>query len=348
MPDPPSFPASGSDLSTRDEPPSPATEPASEPVVSVIVATYNGARWIEETIGSVLAQTYAALELIVVDDGSTDGTAALVDAAARRDGRVRCVRTPNAGAASARNVGARLARGQFLAFLDHDDLATPDRIARCMALVEADASVSWVYGDAVFFDAVTGTDLVHASAAAAPHAGDVLEPLLLRNFVVFSSSFVRRDVFLVHGGFDERPESRHIDDWELWLRLAAAGERLHYVPATILRYRWHAAQATQRMPLDEALRHRLDLVSAAVARSPERLGPLRSAAEAAVYASVARIRLDREERAPARRLFLEALRRQPGSASVWALLAATLVPRPALRVLGRLRQAVRAGRPART
>lgn len=345
MLDPPRSPASVPDLSPRDGPSPPST--ASEPAVSVIVAAYNGARWIEETIASVLAQTYDALELVVVEDGSTDGTAALVDAAARRDGRVRCVRTPNAGAASARNVGARHARGRFLAFLDHDDLATPDRIGRCMALVEADASVSWAYGDAVFFDAGTGADLVHVSDAARPHAGDVLEPLLLRNFVPFSTSFVRRDVFLAHGGFDERPEQRHIDDWDLWLRLAAAGERLHYVPATILRYRWHAAQATQRMPLDEALRHRLALVAAAVARSPGRLAPLRSAAEASVYASVARLRLDREERGPARRLLVKALRRRPGSASAWVLLAATLVPRPALRALGRLRRAARSGGPAR-
>src|ERR1051326_5639298 len=110
----------------------------SPPLVSIIIPCFNAARWLPATLQSALAQTWPNLEVIVVDDGSTDHSAAI---ARRYEGdRVRGVVQPNAGAAAARNTGLRHARGEFIQFLDADDLLAPEKIAKQMeALLRAPA-----------------------------------------------------------------------------------------------------------------------------------------------------------------------------------------------------------------
>jgi glycosyltransferase involved in cell wall biosynthesis len=103
-------------------------------LVSCIVPVFNGERYLREALNSILAQTYRVVEIIVADDGSTDGTAALV---ASYGGQVHYVRQPNAGPAAARNLGLRMARGQFVAFLDQDDLWHPEKLARQLARFQA-------------------------------------------------------------------------------------------------------------------------------------------------------------------------------------------------------------------
>lgn len=106
-----------------------------DPLVSILIPCYNSARWIAATLDSALAQTHPRCEIIVVDDGSTDGSAALVERYIARG--VKLVRQPNAGAAAARNTALRHARGEFIQYLDSDDLLAPDKIARQVAAVAA-------------------------------------------------------------------------------------------------------------------------------------------------------------------------------------------------------------------
>src|SRR5919201_1733113 len=101
------------------------TDPMVNPTVSVVIAVYNGARWIAETLDSVLAQSFPRFEVIVVDDGSTDATPAV---AASYGDRVRYLRQDNGGQPSARNAGIRAARGSYIAFVDADDLWVPTKL----------------------------------------------------------------------------------------------------------------------------------------------------------------------------------------------------------------------------
>ena len=309
------------------------------PVVTVVTAAYNAERFLGATVESVLGQTYPDFEHVVVDDGSSDGTAALVEAFAARDPRVRLVRQPNAGAAAARNAGVRAGRGRFVAFLDHDDLWAPEKLARQMARFEADPALGWCYTDAEFFDSATGAPRLRASSEGAPPEGWVFEALLARNFIPFSSVVVRREAFENAGGLSEGADLRHVDDWDLWLRIAPV-HRVGYVPAPLLRYRWHAAQATQRMNLEQALTSRLGLLARVEARTPG-VAPRRwRRARAEVYVAVGRLQLDRGDTRAARRLFWQALREAPGAVRPSTFILATLLPRALRRHAGRWRRSL--------
>src|SRR5438132_14303342 len=104
----------------------PTESVAGQPLVSVLIATYNARPFIAETLDSVLAQTYRGVEVIVVDDGSTDGTWEVLQSFADR---IQCIAQANGGVAVARNAGLRAARGSFIALMDHDDICEPERIA---------------------------------------------------------------------------------------------------------------------------------------------------------------------------------------------------------------------------
>ena len=299
------------------------------PIVTVVTAAYNAARWIDATLESVLAQTYRWFEYVVVDDGSTDDTPQHL---ARFGDAVRVLRIPNSGAAAARNAGIRAARGQYIAFLDHDDLWEPDKLEQQMALHEADPALAWSYTDAAVFDPDTGETLHLASEKSIPRTGDVLEALLFVDFIPFPSAVVRRDVFDRFGLLDERPERRHIDDWDFWLRIAGS-YRVGYVAAPLLRYRWHPVQATQRMSLEVSLRNRLALIDEAVERHPHRLKPLRARAHAAVFVAVGRLYLSRGDAQEARTLFARALRHDATYRPAWIFLAAASVPSSLRRLL---------------
>ncbi len=169
--------------------------------VSVIVPAYNAACWIEATLASVAAQTHRALEVIVVDDGSSDATVAIAETFARRDPRFRVVRQANAGVAAARNHGASLARSDLLAFVDADDLWTPDKIERQLAaLAAAGPEAGLCYSWYVMID---GTDTVIYREPGRAIAGRVLDTLFVENFVGNgSAALVRRAAFDRAGGFE--------------------------------------------------------------------------------------------------------------------------------------------------
>ena len=175
---------------------------------SVILPSYNRAHLLDRAISSVLAQTAPDLELIVVDDHSTDRTREVVESFA--DERVRYLRTERRrGAAAARNVGIDRASGEFVAFVDSDDEWLPEKLERQLgAFVASGPRVALVYGARRLDD--RGTDR-HPS-------GDVLEALLVGNFIGTGQILVRSECLRTVGAFDERLPSAQ--DWDLWIRLA--------------------------------------------------------------------------------------------------------------------------------
>lgn len=186
-------------------------------LVSVIIPTYNNGRYVAETVRTVLSQTFTDLEVIVVDDGSTDGTA---EELAVFEGRIRYVRQQNGGPAKARNRGISASTGQYLAFCDADDLWLPTKVEKQVDFLNRHADHRMVYSDLLVFD-TRPDNVIHPSWLAVKQfdAGGMIVAQLLREcFILTSSVLVRRECLSMVGGFDEELPLRQ--DYDLWLRIA--------------------------------------------------------------------------------------------------------------------------------
>jgi glycosyltransferase involved in cell wall biosynthesis len=204
---------------------------ASAELVSVVVATHNMGRYLSEAVHSALSQGYPSLEVQIVDDGSTDDTPQVLEQW-RDDPRVRVHRQANAGQTRAKNQGIALSRGAFIAFLDADDVWLPGKLEQQMALFRSRPDVGVVYSD---FERMDGEGKTLPKGEVPPmHRGRITGPLLITNFVSFSSSVVRRECFTACGPFDESIDMGI--DYELWLRLSAH-YAFDFVPAATVRYR---------------------------------------------------------------------------------------------------------------
>lgn len=182
--------------------------------VSAIVPAYNAGEFIRETVSSALAQTFTALEVVVVDDGSKDPVGWITELDPQR---VRYHAKANGGPASARNLAVKMARGEFVAFLDADDLWDPTKVERQVRALEANPHAAFAYGA---FRGIDGQGRPRPRVPKERPSGDVAEPLFMYNFVTTSSVMVRRQMFLDAGGFDESPDLISVEDYDLWLRLA--------------------------------------------------------------------------------------------------------------------------------
>ncbi len=208
---------------------------ADSPVVSVIMPAYNVAPFIAETLDAVAAQTFEAYEVIVVNDGSPD-TEALERALAPYSERLVYIHQENKGAGAARNAGLRAARGEFVAFLDADDLWLPDYLGEQLGFIRA-GGYDLVYADALLFgdSPLAGRTFMDI----APSEGEVTFASLIsgRCNVITSGVVARRGLVLEAGLFDEG--LRNSQDFELWVRLVRRGARVGYQRKVLLRYRYH-------------------------------------------------------------------------------------------------------------
>ena len=201
-------------------------------LVSVVVPTRNRAQLLGRTLRSICEQHVVNLEVIVVDDGSTDGTANVASAA---DPRVVLVRNPKSlGVGAARNRGICAARGTWIGFCDDDDLWAPEKLASQISAAK-EAGASWVYTGDVNVD----DGLRILSGAPPPDPEEVMATLRRRNPLASGGSnvLVRADVLATTGGFD--PGLRRTEDWDLWLRLARTGPPA-WVRRPLVAYRFHS------------------------------------------------------------------------------------------------------------
>ena len=184
-------------------------------MISAIIPTYNRASFLERSIGSVLAQRRACGELIVVDDGSTDSTAALVERMSTVAAvPVRLVQQRNQGAAAARNAGIRLARGRLLAFLDSDDWWLPDKLAIQAAAMAARPEFLVAHTREIWFRRGLR---VNQKKKHDPPDGDIFAASLRMCVVGMSTVMARRELFDRYGLFDESLAC--CEDYDLWLRV---------------------------------------------------------------------------------------------------------------------------------
>ena len=201
--------------------------------VSVVVPIYNGEEYLGQAIDSALAQTGCELDVILIDDGSTDSCPEII---ASYGDRVRSVQQANAGCGASRARGVELADSEWVAFLDMDDAWEPSKLSAQLDLAEQ-TGADVIYTNARNFGDVDRVDEIRSDPAAMP-SGDVFEELLVDNFMVNSGVMVRRSVLLEFGGV--RAEAAGTDDWDLWLRLAAAGVEFQPVREPVTLYRWRA------------------------------------------------------------------------------------------------------------
>lgn len=209
------------------------------PRVSVVISTYNRERYVGLAIESVLAQTFPDIELIVVDDGSTDSTREVVS---RFGPRVHYAYQDNAERAAARNHGLRLASGDYVAFLDSDDVWLPDKIEQELRRFEQYPEAGVVFSDAMFMDE-SGAPLGPLVRRA--YEGNVLRRIVRRNFVHIGAHLIRRRLLLDVNGFNETRALSGSEDWEAWVRLAAVRPFAHVRRAT-LKYRVHGGSTVSQ------------------------------------------------------------------------------------------------------
>lgn len=208
------------------------SEPADRSTVSVVIPSYNHARYVSLAIESVLAQTYLDWEAIVVDDGSTDETQATV--ARFTDPRVRYLYQENQGLSAARNAGIRIAHGEYLAFLDADDEWAPDFLRRCVEALAADETVAGVYTRCHFIDQ-HGTILPQLGGETVDRA-EFRRRIEENGFFPPCAALVRAAIVRKVGMFDTQLAASGTEDWDLWLRISEH-YTMHGIPDFLARYR---------------------------------------------------------------------------------------------------------------
>lgn len=213
------------------------------PVVSVVLSTYNRLPLLRESVDSVIGQTFDDWELIVVDDGSTDDTRAYLETI--DDPRIRSVGLENSGVTSARNAGLRLARGEWVAFHDSDDLWLPEKLEWQLRRVAAQPTCRWSYTGYSFID-TNGTPLPERSnLLPLPVSGHILEPLLrFEVSTAVPTMLVQRSLIEEIGGFDAT--MLFLSDYDFILRLAARSE-VCALAETLTLVREHPGRTTARL-----------------------------------------------------------------------------------------------------
>ncbi|MCP9494749.1 MAG: glycosyltransferase [Pyrinomonadaceae bacterium MAG19_C2-C3] len=217
------------------------------PRVSIIMPAYNAERYIAAAIDSVIAQTYQAWELIVIDDGSRDRTAEIVKSYLAADVRIRYIFQENRKMSNARNNGIKHARGELIAFLDADDLWLPEKLALQVETLDRQ-QVDVVFGDGfIFTDDDTRDESRSFSGSEGRIAGsDMFELMLTGNKIAVLSVMMRSETLTRVGGFDESPQILGCEDYELWLRLAEREASFCGMKEHLVRYRVHAGGVSSK------------------------------------------------------------------------------------------------------
>lgn len=208
---------------------------ATMPIISVVMSVYNGEQFLARAIESILNQTIKDFEFIIINDGSTDGSIAIIEEYAKRDCRIRLISRENKGLIASLNEGIASARGEWIARMDADDISLPDRFEKQLEWLQqtgADICGGWVKLIGTWFHRMRRS---HSSSDA------------IRIKLLFSSAFAHPTVMLRTSLAKANPYSEnahHVEDYELWARLAKLGVKMTNYPGVVLRYRIHPGQVT--------------------------------------------------------------------------------------------------------
>lgn len=211
------------------------------PKVSVIIPTYNCASFINEAIESIINQSYQDLEVIVIDDGSNDDTDKVLKPYMNR---IKYIYQENKGVAIARNVGIRAAKGEYIAFLDSDDIWYPEKLKIQTEILDSHQNVGLVYSDVNIFGGKVKTSVLKDKNKAIL-SGKIFDSLLLGKFYICCSSVIFRKSYIEKVGlFDESLKT--CEDLDMWLRITRECDAI-FIDNPLVQYRSHSANITKNM-----------------------------------------------------------------------------------------------------
>lgn len=274
-----------------------------KPRVSVVVPAYNVSKYIQEALASLEKQTFSDFEVLIVDDGSTDDTAAVVQKFIQRDSRFQLLHKPNGGLSSARNYGIRHARGEYIALLDGDDIYHKDKLATHVARLYSKADVGVVYSASQTIRDDGKPTFI--SLSGKPVYSNPLLALLCKNFVGHGSNAVfRRCLIDEVGGFNE--SLRSWEDVDLWLRIAAIQKWRFYRENRILcYYRVRPSGLSFNVVQMQACGEQV--IKDAYQRSPQIIKPMLATAYAYMYRYLARLSVQSGDMETARKFIRQAI-----------------------------------------
>jgi glycosyltransferase involved in cell wall biosynthesis len=208
------------------------------PLVSIIVPCYNYAHYLGQTLDNLRAQEYQNWECLIVDDGSTDDTAAVAASLVKADGRFRYLHQANKGLSAARNTGISNSKGIYIQFLDSDDFIDVAKLVQQVAILEADKDIDITYGKSLFFFTDDPNKFYPSRKMSGAHlpkklqangrGRQVLQKLLVNNIMEVSCALLRKQLVTEVGFFDESYKS--YEDWLYWIRCALHNARFDFSP----------------------------------------------------------------------------------------------------------------------
>lgn len=217
---------------------------AENPLVSVVMPVYNAASYLQESINSILTQSYTNFEFLIYNDGSSDNSAAIIQQAAESDSRIKFFDSKeNYGYVRHLNAGLKQAAGKYIARLDADDIAEPTRLAEQVAYLEANPSVG-ICGSAVHMFGPNDESVIYL-----PEENGVIQSTLWLQNVFFHPAVMLRRSVLDDYGLCYREEYMPTEDYQLWCEMSRVTE-LHNLPSVLLNYRAHEQQISRRKRAD--------------------------------------------------------------------------------------------------
>lgn len=274
------------------------------PRVSIIIPTYNRATLLGHTLESVFSQTYTDYEVIVIDDGSTDNTHAIL---ARYEDRICVVHQKNQGVGAARNAGILAGQGDYIAFLDSDDIWMPAKLEHQMAVLREHSEPAWIYSDAYAFESNVADIAYLFSQRCRQYEGYVARELFLCDFIPTLTVVVHRDIWSDVGLFGKGSIA---EDWAMWLRIAATYP-VCKISAPLAGYRLHGAMASEQAEPMAWHQHNIAAIEEIAASMPLVYGPLRRRAIAAQSIRTGRMLASSGQLVQARAMFVQATRLTP-------------------------------------
>jgi len=294
------------------------------PKVSVILPCYNGARWVDGAIGSILAQTYKNFELLIIDDGSADASMVTI-APFICDKRIRYVYQDNIGFSGAINRGLRESSGELVGFIGQDDLWMPNKLEVQVKYFDEHKNVDLVHSNCYFID--SGGRIIRVRDIKIPSfcsRKKLIEHLFIKNFVGFETVLVKRDCFDEVGFLDERMTG--FSDHDVWLRIAGSFNISGYIDLRLVKKRLHKSQLSNSARYD-VLKDEFLLVKKAIDRYPF-LKKAKRKRLASLYYTWGITLLQKGNTEEAKQKLLKAIRCQP-----WKLKATAAYIAPSLYAL---------------
>ena len=304
------------------------------PKVSIIIPCYNASATIWETLDSLYEQTFKNFEIVIVNDGSTDESASIIECYTNKfNRRLNLITQTNQGQTVAKNVGIRNSSGQFIAFLDSDDIWAPEKLECQAFLMQSNLDMGLSYTNAYKINEMgVKTDTITASPL---YRENCFDRLLLRNNIVASSVMIRREMIDQVGFFDESLEA--CENWDLWIRIARVAP-IDFIDTALTFYRIH--QGNMSKNIDKMRRSRLKIIDKHLPlqnNNPHLLEQRRNALFFA-HMTFAKAHMENTDLKEARRELLKAARMRPTETICYQLYLKSLLGKRVFKFIRQLKK----------